>query len=289
MHLGSLYTATGAYLDARAHRGLFRVRIDDLDRPRERPGAADRILRTLDAFGFEWDGPILRQSARSDAHERALATLRTLERLYACDCSRRERALGDGAYPGTCRSRRDPIRRPHALRVRVDPVDVGIDDRIQGSFRRNLAATGDFIVRRRDGIVAYPLAVVVDDAVIGVTDVVRGADLLDSTPAQRFLQDLLSLPPPRYAHLPVLTEADGGKLAKSRRSVPLDDRSAGRQLAAVYDWLGLGPPTELADAHVAEIWTWGIAHWDARRVPRRPSLALPTPAGGLPAPPPLPG
>ena len=275
--MGSLYTAAAAYLDARSHGGRCHLRIDDLDRPRERPGASGRILRTLDAFGFEWDGPIVHQSARTAAHHGALEVLRALGRLYACDCSRRERASGDSVYPGTCRRRRDPIQGPHALRVRVDPVDLAIDDRIQGPFHRNLAATGDFIVRRRDGIVAYPLAVVVDDAALGVTDVVRGADLLDSTPAQRFLQTLLSLPTPRYAHLPVLTEPDGTKLAKSRRSVPLDDRIAGHQLAAVFDWLGLDPPAELARARVAELWAWGIAHWDAKRVPRRSNLPLPAP------------
>lgn len=277
LHLGSLYTATGAYLDARSHQGRFLLRIDDLDRPRERPGAADRILRTLEAFGFEWDGPVVQQSARAAAHGRALAALRALERLYPCDCTRRERALGVGAYPGTCRHRREPIRGPHALRVRVDPIEIDIDDRIQGRWRRNLAATGDFIVQRRDGIVAYPLAVVVDDAALGVTDVVRGADLLDSTPAQRFLQTLLSLPTPRYAHLPVLTEPDGAKLAKSRRSVPLDARIAGPQLATVFDLLGLAPPAGLARARIEELWAWGVAHWNAQQVPRRPNLPLPAP------------
>ena len=222
----------------------------------------------------------MHQSARSADHRAALETLRALERLYACDCSRRERTSGDAVYAGTCRSRRDPIRGPHALRVRVDPVDITIDDRIQGPFRMNLAALGDFIVQRRDAIVAYPLAVVVDDAALGVTDVVRGADLLDSTPPQRFLQSLLSLPAPRYAHLPVLTEPDGAKLAKSRRSVPLDERIASRQLFAVFGWLGLAPPGDLARATVAELWSWGVAHWDARRVPRRSSSPLSGPAAG---------
>ena len=237
-------------------------------------------MRTLAAFGFEWDGPILRQSAHAAAHGSALEALRTLGRLYPCDCTRRTRSTGEGAYPGTCRRRTEPVRGPHALRVRVDPVEVAVEDRIQGLFRRNLAVMGDFIVRRRDGIVAYPLAVVVDDAALGVTDVVRGADLLDSTPPQRFLQSLLSLPAPRYAHLPVLTEPDGAKLAKSRRSVPLDERIAGRQLFAVFGWLGLAPPGDLARATVAELWSWGVAHWDARRVPRRSSSPLSGPAAG---------
>ena len=222
----------------------------------------------------------MRQRARAAAHASALEVLRALGRLYPCDCTRRARATRAGPYPGTCRGRTEPVRGPHALRVRVDPVEVTVDDRIQGLFHRNLAVTGDFIVQRRDGIVAYPLAVVVDDAALGVTDVVRGADLLDGTPPQRFLQALLSLPATRYAHLPVLTEPDGAKLAKSRHSVPLDAQRAGRQLFAVFGLLGLAPPAALARAAVAELWAWGLEHWDADRVPRRSSLPLPDQAPG---------
>ena len=222
----------------------------------------------------------MRQRTRTAAHASALEALLALERLYPCDCTRRTRAAREGPYPGTCRGRTLPARGPHALRLRVDPLEITVDDRIQGSFHRNLAATGDFIVRRRDGIVAYPLAVVVDDAALGVTDVVRGADLLDGTPPQRYLQSLLSLPAPRYAHLPVLTEPDGAKLAKSRRSVPLDERRAGPQLLAVFALLGLAPPATLRGADVGELWTWGFERWAADRVPRRSSLPLTDPAPG---------
>ncbi len=240
------------------------------------PGASERILRTLEAFGFEWDRPIVRQSARHGAYAAALATLRAQGRLFPCDCSRRERSAAKGApYPGTCRSGARLVRAPYALRLRIDPGLFAIDDRIPGEYRQDLAASGDFIVERRDGCVAYPLAVVVDDAAQGVTDVVRGADLLESTPQQRFLQTLLSLSPPRYAHLPVLTEPGGAKLAKSRRSVPLDAGRAPATLATVFALLGLEPPTELAGGTVREAWTWACARWDATRVPRRASLAAP--------------
>ena len=242
------------------------------------PGAADRILRTLEAFGFDWDGPILRQSSRHGTYAAVLATLLAQGRLFACDCSRRGRAAGRGTpYPGTCRSGARRVRAPYALRLRIDPCIVAIDDLIQGEYRQDLAASGDFIVKRRDGIIAYPLAVVVDDAAQGVTDIVRGADLLESTPQQRFLQSLLSLPAPRYAHLPVLTEPGGAKLAKSRRSVALNTARAPSQLATVFRLLGLEPPAELAGGTVHEAWAWAIARWDPGRVPKGASLAAPAP------------
>lgn len=273
-----MYAAAGAYLEARARLGRFLVRIEDLDRPREMPGAAESILATLRAFGFEWDGPVLRQSEHADRYAAAIETLRAAGRLYACDCSR-SRLPGSGPYPGTCRGRIDPVMPPHALRVRVDPGAIGLEDRVQGIFCRDLAAvTGDFVVRRRDGIVAYVLGVVIDDAEQGVTDVVRGADLLDSTPQQIYLQSLLSLPTPRYAHLPVLTELDGGKLAKSRRSLRLDARAPVGELTRVLQLLGLAPPADLAEASIREVWDWAIARWRLSGVPRRATLAL---AGGL--------
>ena len=181
MHLGSLFTAAGAYLESRSRGGRFLVRIEDLDRPREVAGAAEEILATLEAFGFEWDGPVIRQSAGSDRYAAALQALTEQGLLFPCTCSRAR--LTDGApYPGTCRGNALPPPAGAALRMRVHPGEIIVADRIQGEFRQDLAAAGgDFIVRRRDGLIAYALAVVVDDAEQGVTEVVRGADLLTST------------------------------------------------------------------------------------------------------------
>lgn len=275
LHLGSLYTAAGAYLESRSHRGRFLVRIEDLDRPREVPGAAGRILATLETFGFEWDGAVMRQSARSDQYAAALQSLTERDLLFACTCSRSQ-LPGSAPYPGTCRTLRLPSGPGAALRIRVEPDEIVFTDRVQGEFRQDLAATGgDFIVRRRDGPAAYALAVVVDDAAQGVSDVVRGADLLPSTPQQIHLQRALALPTPAYAHLPLLTEPDGAKLAKSRHSRRLDVADAGAQLLRVFAWLGLDPPRSLAGAPVAELWPWALDRWSLRRVPRCPSLALP--------------
>ena len=231
-------------------------------------------MRTLAAFGFEWDGPILRQSARAAAHRSALEALRALGRLYPCDCTRRTRSTGEDAYPGTCRRRTEPVRGPHALRVRVDPVEVAVEDRIQGLFRRNLAVMGDFIVRRRDGIVAYALAVVVDDAALGVTDVVRGADLLQSTGWQIALQEALRLPQPRYGHLPLLTESGGAKLAKRHHAAPLDARHASAELLEVLRLLGQAPPADLEGAAPALVLAWASGHWRPEAFHGRREIAL---------------
>jgi len=275
--LGSLYTAAGAYLDARAHGGRFLLRIEDLDRPREVAGSAARILATLRAFGFEWDGPVVRQHERGERYAAALDALQARGLCFLCGCSRVRRG-GETRYPGTCRDRAASAGGRSAVRVRVEPGEIAVFDRLQGIYRQDLAAAaGDFIVKRRDGIIAYVLAVVVDDAAEGVTDVVRGADLLDSTPRQVYLQRLLGLATPRYAHLPVLLEADGGKLAKSRRSVRVDADSAAPQLHRVFTLLGLRPPGELRRAPIAAAWSWAIAHWDLHGVPARPSLPLQDP------------
>ncbi|NNM61289.1 MAG: tRNA glutamyl-Q(34) synthetase GluQRS [Steroidobacteraceae bacterium] len=275
LHLGSLYTATAAYLQARAHNGRFLVRIEDLDRPREVPGAADRILATLEAFGFEWDGPVLRQSEHTDRYQDALGLLRAQGRLFACDCSR-SRLANTAAYPGSCRSRSPgTIGEPCAWRVRIDPAPIRLNDRLQGSFERDLRRHGgDFVVRRRDGIVAYVLGVVIDDADQGVTEVVRGADLLESTPQQIHLQTLLSLPTPSYAHLPVLTEPDGAKLAKSRRTSRLNPLAPVDELTQVFALLGLDPPAGVREGSLADAWAWALRHWRLSCVPKGLERAL---------------
>jgi glutamyl-Q tRNA(Asp) synthetase len=269
LHLGSLYAAAASYLDARAHGGRWLVRMEDLDRPREVAGSADRILRTLQAFGLEWDGELVRQSDRTLLYVAAIESLRARNLTFECTCSRSQ--LEDEIrYPGTCRTRTAAAGAPTGIRIKVDRGTVVFSDRIQGTFRQDVAdAVGDVILKRRDQVFAYLLAVVVDDAEQGVTHIVRGADLLDNTPRQIYLQERLTLPRPAYAHVPVLTEPDDSKLAKSRRSVSLDSATALPQLLSVFSMLGLEVPPALARGTLAEAWGWAIGNWDIKRVPKR--------------------
>ncbi|MGC1387345.1 MAG: tRNA glutamyl-Q(34) synthetase GluQRS [Steroidobacteraceae bacterium] len=274
LHLGSLYTAAASYLDARANGGHWLLRIDDLDRPREVQGSADGIIRTLHAFGFEWDAEIVRQSDRTAHYAAALDGLRTRGLTFECSCSRLSLAEDD-RYPGSCRNGPLIPGAPTATRLRVDPGCIQFSDRIQGTYRQDVAAAvGDVIVKRRDQLFAYLLAVVIDDAAAGVTHVVRGADLLDNTPRQIHLQRLLGLPTPAYAHVPVLVEAGGGKLAKSARSVRADGGQALPQLLRVFELLGLGTPSGGATSAIGEAWAWAMRRWDIGRMPKRLTLAL---------------
>ena len=276
MHLGSLFTAVASYLDARSHGGRWLLRIEDLDAPREVEGAATRILDTLGVFGFEWQEPVLRQSAKLEIYRNIINELGRRELTYRCRCSRRD-LRDEERYPGTCREQRWRADVAGALRLRVGPAMIDFTDTLQGTFRQDVAQSiGDFIVQRRDGVIAYALAVVVDDAAQGVTHVVRGADLLDSTPRQIYLQRLLQLPTPVYAHVPVLVEADGAKLAKSRRSIALEPQSAARQLCAVLALLGLRAPTNLCTAGMRDIWNWALEHWHSARISRQLSIPVGT-------------
>jgi glutamyl-Q tRNA(Asp) synthetase len=221
------------------------------------------MLRTIEGFALHWDGAVEYQSARTEHYARAQQALTALGLTFQCSCSRRER-LPEGGYPGTCRDR--PKRPgPTATRFRVEDLMVSFQDRAQGVCRFQLRERGDVIIRRRDGAFAYQLAVVVDDALQGVTDVVRGADLLDSTPWQLALQRALQLPTPRYAHLPLVTEPGGAKLAKSRRSVALDAAQAGRQLQEALALLGQEPPDTLKLESPQTVLEWACAHWDLDR------------------------
>ena len=226
------------------------------------------MLRTLQHFGFEWDGPVVRQQDRNQDYEKALDTLRSNRLIFACACSRAQ-LEDDLAYPGNCRNRAIAPGPQTALRLRIDAGHIQFTDRIQGIFRQDVAAAiGDIILKRRDQLFAYVLAVVVDDAEQGVNHVLRGADLLDNTPRQIYLQRLLGYARPAYAHVPVLTEADGSKLAKSRRSVNLSEGSPLPQLLSVFSLLGLAPPLSIRSATVAELWTWAISQWRIENVPK---------------------
>lgn len=281
LHFGSLLAATASFLDARAHQGKWLLRMEDLDKPREVAGAADDILRTLTAFGFQWDGEVVYQSQQLSRYQAILEALQQQQRVYPCGCSRREiadiaKAGSDGLiYPGTCRNglQDKPAR---SWRLLVPEVAISVEDKIQSTVRQHLSRdVGDFILRRADSIFAYQLAVVADDAWQGVTHIVRGADLLESTPRQILLQRYLYYPEPSYAHLPVATDHDGRKLSKQNRAEPVRVEENGRVLCEVLTLLGLQPPADLASATLADIWHWAIHHWQIDNVPRCRRLLAP--------------
>lgn len=257
------------------------MRIEDLDPPREMPGAVADILRTLEAFGLHWDGEVVYQSRRHALYEEALEKLRARDALYACACSRREIADSsvkgvDGlVYPGTCRDGIVEGRAPRAWRVKVDGQTIEFNDAIQGRTMRDMTADfGDFVVRRADGFFAYQLAVVVDDAAQGITEVVRGADLIESTPRQIYLQKLLGLPTPDYLHLPVALSRQHEKLSKQTFAAPADVARPVPLLCQVLRFLGQDVPPELAEGGLADFWRWAVAHWDVSRVPRAPGVVM---------------
>lgn len=271
LHFGSLVAAAASWLDARAAGGRWLVRIEDLDRPRAQPGSADEILRVLDALGLQWDGEIVYQSRREPLYREALERLRP--HTYWCGCSRREIAdssLGlavDGAriYPGTCRAGLAAGRTARALRLRTSATEIRFVDRVQGPQAQVLSRdVGDFVLYRADGLFAYQLAVVVDDASQGVTDVVRGADLLDSTARQIYLQRLLGAPTPRYLHVPVAVNAHGEKLSKQIAARPIDVRRRAEEIAAALAFLGQPAAGSLEQA---------AKQWNAALIPAQRALA----------------
>lgn len=273
LHFGSLVAALASYLDARAVGGRWLLRMEDLDPPREEPGAQAAILKALESYGFEWDGEMVRQSDRHEAYQQVIDRLFSQGLAYACTCSRKQLEPYQGIYPGLCRNAGHNAE-DAAIRLRVPELEYHFVDRVQGEFRQHLGReVGDFVIRRRDGLYAYQLAVVLDDAWQGVTDIVRGADLLDSTPRQLYLQELLGLPQPRYLHVPLITQPDGHKLGKSYRSPPLTADQATPLLLRALRALGQQPAPELVDASPRELLAWGILHWDAGQIPR--TLALP--------------
>ena len=274
LHFGSLVAAAGSFLEARVVGGEWLVRIEDIDTPRVVPGAADEILRTLEAFGMHWDGAVLYQSARSDAYHAALEQLRVQGATYRCACTRSEIAdsgihgIDGPVYPGTCRDGLPPERSARATRVRTQGARITFDDGIQGSITQHVEhQVGDFVIARADGLTAYQLAVVVDDAAQGITDVVRGADLLDSTPRQILLQRLLGAPTPHYAHLPVALNEQGEKLSKQTLASAIHAETPVPMLLNVLSFLGQQPPPQLLHASLAQIWEWAYAHWQRQKIP----------------------
>lgn len=276
LHIGSLLTAAASYADARSNGGKWLVRMEDLDPPREMPGAASHILHTLEAFGFEWDGEVAYQSRRYALYEETLCRLKTAGLVYPCHCSRKDWQAGamrgaDGfVYNGRCRhpgQRPAPQGKQPAWRIRVPDRVIGFSDGIVGGYAQNLAGDiGDFVLLRADGYWAYQLAVVADDAEQSVTHIVRGQDLLVSTPRQIYLQQCLGVPTPQYAHLPLLTNAQGQKWSKQTLAPALDLNRREQLLRQVFRYLKLpeAPETD----RPAELLDWAVAHWDMGKVPK---------------------
>lgn len=275
LHFGSLVAAVGSYLDAKFNNGEWLVRIEDLDRQREVPGAASKILHTLERLGMEWDGDVIYQSQRCEIYQHALHTLDKQGLIYPCICSRKEIAdssihgVSGPVYPGTCVETPVSLKnRVHALRVRTSSDPIEFKDSLIGAYSQKLKdEIGDFVLRRADGIYAYQLAVVVDDAEQNITHVVRGVDLLDSTPRQIFLQRLLGYSTPSYLHLPIVTNAKGEKLSKQTNATAIDLSSALMQLISALRFLGQDPPAELIDGDIPSFWQWARKHWQVHQIP----------------------
>ncbi len=272
LHFGSLLAAFGSWLVARRAGGEWRVRIEDLDPPREVAGAADAQLRTLAAFGLFPDGPVLRQSARGARYAEALEGLLAAGHAFECHCSRSDLAAAGGVHRACVAGARRP---DPAIRLRVpDGTVIAFEDRVHGAIVQDVAReVGDFVLRRADGPWAYQLAVVTDDAAQGITEVVRGADLLDSTPRQVFLQRRLGLPTPAYAHLPLVVDAQGRKLSKSLAALPVDDDDPLPALRAA--WLALGQPARAwPRASLGATLDAAVRAFDPGRIPRTPPATL---------------
>ena len=283
LHFGSLVAALGSWLDARSRGGEWWLRIEDVDEPRCRPEAEAQQLAALEAFGLTWDGPLWRQSQRKAAYREALEQLKAAGHVFPCTCTRKELADSslvaiDGAqrYPGTCRHGLPPGREARAWRLIVPAETLTFTDAVQGRVSQQLARdVGDFVLLRADGYFAYQLAVVVDDAAQGITDIVRGADLLDSTPRQIWLQHCLGLPTPAYAHLPVAVNAAGEKLSKQTLATAVDPRRPVPALCAALTFLGQHPPPDLAVAERDACLAWARDHWRLDAVPRHRHCPVP--------------
>ncbi len=275
LHFGSIIAALASYLDARHNGGKWLLRMDDLDTPRVKTGADNKILYTLEALGMHWDGDILYQSQRHNAYREAEYFLESRDLLFPCYCSRR--LVGGLPYPGTCRKAKLNTDRQHALRLKTESELCVLYDLIQPDYSQNLhEETGDFIIKRADGIYAYHLAVALDDAYQNITHVVRGADLMESTPRQIYLQKILGLPTPIYAHLPLAVSQSGQKISKQSgaEDVLLKNQPASILLSCL-EFLGQGTETGLLQASVAEVIHWGTANWNLAKVPKLAAITVP--------------
>ncbi|PCI75498.1 MAG: tRNA glutamyl-Q(34) synthetase GluQRS [SAR86 cluster bacterium] len=275
LHFGSLLAALASFLDARANQGKWLMRVEDLDPPREPAGSAELILQQLLDLGMDWDDEVLYQSSRLEAYEEVLHKLQDESLCYPCDCTRpqiREMGL---VYNGSCRERGAPPEMPYALRLKTDALEIGFDDEIQGHFAQQLEVeVGDFVIRRKDELFAYQLAVVVDDELQNITHVVRGWDLLDSTPRQIYLQRVLNYRPMSYAHIPIIVDERGQKLSKQAFAPSIETDRASDAIYKALTFLGQAPPAELEKESAEAQLQWAIASWDIRAVAKVGSLPL---------------
>jgi glutamyl-Q tRNA(Asp) synthetase len=283
LHFGSLIAAVGSYLEAKSHNGEWLVRIENLDKPREIPAASYEILRALEILGMEWDHKVIYQDQRKDTYENILTILNKRGLTYSCTCTRKEIAdssitgISGQIYGGTCRNNVRNEGRTGAVRIKTDNNIIEFEDSLHGLISQRLESeTGDFILRRSDEIYAYQLAVVADDATQGITNVVRGADLLDSTPRQIYLQRLLGYPTPTYMHLPVAVNNRGEKLSKQTKAALLDVSNPVKQLIEAVNFLGQEPPIELLGNNISSFWEWAIENWHPEKIHKKRTIPFPT-------------
>lgn len=268
LHLGSIYTALASFLDARANHGVWQLRFDDLDTPRNVTGAATSILKTLETLGLHWDGDVDYQSLHLDEYHTVLENLLADERIYRCQCSRKNLT---SIYAQTCRNQQIPSNIPHSLRIKTDARQINFNDGLQGQISHNLASQhGDFILKRRDNIIAYQFAVVLDDFRQNINHVVRGMDLLHETPKQIFLQQVLNLPTPNYVHVPILVNEKGEKLSKQTLAAAVDLTAPNLVLFNLLQLLNQNPSLSLQTENVEIILKWAIENWQLTRVGAMP-------------------
>ena len=265
LHFGSLLAAVASYLQAVVNQGKWLLRVEDIDPPREQPGSDRLIIEALEDYGFEWDGPVTYQSRFAERHEELVQRLLDVGHAYPCACSRRDLAgasrgpLG-AIYPGTCRNGSSAT--DVAIRVRTDDEQIRFVDALQGEQTQRLESeSGDFVIKRRDGLIAYQLAVVVDDYDQGITEVVRGIDLLDSTPRHIHLQRMLGFATPTYLHIPVAENSDGQKLSKLTGATEIERNEVRPVLVSALDALGQQPAADLAASSLESIWKWAVENW----------------------------
>ncbi|NOS73659.1 MAG: tRNA glutamyl-Q(34) synthetase GluQRS [Methyloglobulus sp.] len=271
LHLGSLLTALASFLHARSRQGKWLLRIDNLDTPRNKEGSITDILNTLDAFGLHWDDSVYYQSQHIENYEGFLYKLEQNQLTYRCNCSRKsltgmvsddDHENKHNIYPGICRNKSITPDTPHAIRLKTEPCSLSFHDELQGLISHNLGKQhGDFILKRKDGIIAYQFAVVVDDYLQGVNHVVRGCDLLEETPKQIYLQQKLALPTPAYLHVPVIVDQHGYKLSKQTLATAVDTKSPNKTLFDLLVLLKQNPPDELIGTKVNELLGWAIGNW----------------------------
>jgi len=275
LHFGSLLAALASYLDARANQGKWLMRVEDLDPPREPAGSADLILQQLQDLGMDWDDEVLYQSSRLDAYEEAMDKLQDKGLCYPCDCTRPQIKEMGVVYNGSCRERSMPPEKPYALRVKTDAREIGFDDEIQGHYAQQLEIdTGDFVIRRKDELFAYQLAVVVDDEFQNITHVVRGWDLLDSTPRQIYLQAALNCQEVSYAHIPIIVDEKGQKLSKQAFAPSIETDRASEAIYKALTILGQAPPPGLAKENPKAQLQWAIGSWNIQAIAKVGSLPL---------------